>query len=254
MSRLQVELPEIDLAMRDHFQGKGDHLRQPEAMAHLFLGFDLFLRFAHDVGVVDSNAVESWREKAIAALEDSARAQAHSMCDVDQAEMMLEGLRTLLEQGQVQLASEEGHTRSDRGLVVGKYDGQDCFLLPRALKKHVHEFYRQSGEQWNPSLKALGSALLRKRYIRPAPEKGRNQVERRMDGARMLGWLMPVAVLRPPTGPAHRFSRSSGDTGDLSNGSISRRISFGEASQPPDPPDPPVSEGMGYWNGRSKGG
>jgi hypothetical protein len=236
MARLHEELPALHLAMRDRFQGTGDHLRQPEAMAHLFLGFELFLRFACQHGVLAAAEAEVWRDKASAALEESVAAQADSIREVDIADMMVDGLRTLLQQGRVQLANLDGQTRPDRGPNVGREEGGDFFLLPRAVKHAVHAFFRESGENWNPSLKALGGALLRKGFVRPGPGRGRNQLERRMNGERIRGWLMPATVLRPAASPAAGSPAVSGDGGTVAKRLISQQFSFGEASLPPDPP------------------
>jgi hypothetical protein len=140
MSTLHTVLPQAQGSFRERFRGIGNHLRQPEALSLFFLGFDLLLQFATEAGALADSAADEWRQKAYAALAESANAQGETLHESDAAEMFIEALRAQIQQGTAQIVAADGVGRLDRGPMIGKVDGDNVFLLPRAAKQIAHRF------------------------------------------------------------------------------------------------------------------
>jgi len=102
---LQVCLPAAREEMRRELQTRFGHLRQPEAMANLYVGLDLFSQFAESVGALDAARAQQLRDEGIITFESLAARVRKHLTEIDPAERFVEILTTLLHQGRVRRAS-----------------------------------------------------------------------------------------------------------------------------------------------------
>ena len=96
LNGLKVALPRMRDTLRNTFRRDGLHLRQPEALANLYLAIDLFLRFAVDHRAVSSVQADEIRDTSVAALKTLAIRQAQSLGTLDTADAFASTLAMLL--------------------------------------------------------------------------------------------------------------------------------------------------------------
>jgi hypothetical protein len=189
-------------AVRDRLRLDVVHRRQPEAVAHLLVAFELFMAYATEVGAV--LPVEALRrgEQAQAALVEVAERQSSHLRSVDPAEAFVSVLQALLVQGRIKLlhrneASPPGESRAD---VIGWQDEEFVYLSPEAARKSVVSFMRDSGDHWPYTPTTLHRALLRGGAVMPGPD-GRPETQARVGGSKRRVLKVPRSKLFPDDHP-----------------------------------------------------
>lgn len=176
MQELQVSLPQAHEAARNEFRNSGKHLRAPEALAHLWIGFDLFLNFGVEVGGITNDEAASWRTSAMSALLRLAGYQDDGQKAVDPARAFIETLATLRQQGKIVLhVAGPGQDLPDifsSAEMIGWKDAAYAYLLPDAARRVVSRALRESGDHMPLKERALNEALVQGGYAEP----GKNSV------------------------------------------------------------------------------
>lgn len=202
MNGLEHSLIAAHQLARAHLQQRGAHLRQPEALAHLYVGVDLLLQFAVEVGAINAEQADGHRASAHKALLGIGERQADHLRETDPGERFVHILRTLLTQGRIRFA--ERHERLDQpsettlpppgGEPIGWQDGAHFYVLPDAARRRVVAFLREAGESWPHSAQALNKALVRRGFVVLGPDR-RPQAQKRAGGGVHRVLVMPRGVL-----------------------------------------------------------
>jgi hypothetical protein len=142
-------------AVRDKAQKEGQHLRLPEAVAWLSLGFALGTQFAQEVGALSPSQGEELRKEAWDILLNLAEAQGLRVEEERPANRFLAVLGTLLAQDRAVLISRlgaDGAKPAPHQELIGYQDQDFVYLLPEAVYKAVANFCRSQGQlfSWNP--------------------------------------------------------------------------------------------------------
>lgn len=147
---LDEQAGEIWRNYRKEAQQIGKHMRLPEAVAGLFLGCDLGLMHARDVGAITETQYRELRADAWAALEMRARAMGSRLSQEKPEVLFLNTLRTLLVQGRVYLKDKD-KTKTPLGgpensaEMMGWYDATRVYLLPQATYNRVFRYFHDQG-------------------------------------------------------------------------------------------------------------
>jgi len=127
----------------------GSHLRIPEGLASLYLGLDLALAYAVEVGALTEVEAQTWRERGWEALKTGAEEQGQRVEQERPVVCFFEVLADLLAQGWVQLKTRDGEGRIGGDAVgaelLGWYDEGFVYLLPDASYNRVARFLRDGG-------------------------------------------------------------------------------------------------------------
>ena len=105
---LQTFPNEIERLRRQAYNDKM-HMRTPETVAELWVGFDCFLQFAQASGVIQQEEVKSWQGSCWKALMSVASAQAVHQQASDPVVRFLDLLRAAIASGKAHIAHSKGH-------------------------------------------------------------------------------------------------------------------------------------------------
>jgi DNA polymerase-1 len=201
MASFEPVLREAHREARARLQVGTAHLRQPEALAHLYVGIDLLLQFAVSVGAIDLEQADAHRNAAESALRTIGARQLEHLRQIDPADRFVRVIQILRAQGKIRFASRDEPLEAvERPGVrrdcepLGWEDKEYLYLLPEAARRRVATFVRESGEAWPHSARATDQALLRHHYVVPDPD-GRPQAQRRVGGRKQRVLMMPRAVV-----------------------------------------------------------
>jgi DNA polymerase-1 len=124
------------------------HLRVPGIIANLWLGLDLGMRYAEEVGATACEEVGELRSRCWRALLDVGARQAMTVEQERPTRRFLSVLATLLAQGRCVLLENDSkpNLQSASVSVVGWQDEDYIYLLAEASFNCVSRFCRDSGE------------------------------------------------------------------------------------------------------------
>jgi hypothetical protein len=208
--RIAGSLPAARANARRHFEVEGSHLRQPEALASLYVGLDLFLRYAEEVGAMDDSRAGQLRDEALSTFGGIASRLRERQEETDPAVRFVDALGALLQERSVRLLDKDSDLPlADDLRVVGWLSGDRVLLLPGAAYRCVVGFLRDRGEQWNPGVRDLYQALRRKEYVVPI-DGDRRDVQWRVgpSGDRVRGWPIMGGIL--PVGAVDSTAAGAG--------------------------------------------
>jgi len=245
---LQKEFPARLGRLRGELHQIGSHLRQADALAQLYGGFELLLEFAEHVGAIGDTRAAELRATARQTLWRIGEAQTNVLRDLEPTERFITVLGTLLEQRRVRLVEKGTSPRADDVEAVGWFDQDFAYLLPEAARRRVATFLRESGEAWAYSAHALHKALVRKGIVVPGPD-GRAEMQVRVGDGKRRVLRLRLAALRGGPVPT--------SVPGLSPVSDETRDTDVQPNPPEDPGDSevmsrlsplsPVSEGRDPW-------
>jgi len=144
--------------------GDGVHLRLPEAVAGLFLGVEMGLRYARDCGALTEEERQALRAEAWQTLRTTANSQAERAQEEKPERLFLAALRDLLAQGVVFLAARNngeeplGGAGPDQAELLGWYD-RDRYYLLSATYNRICRYYSERGDVF-----PVGEPTLRKMF------------------------------------------------------------------------------------------
>jgi hypothetical protein len=227
---LERTLPARLVAVRDEFQHTGTHARQPGALAVLYLGFDLALQFAAEIGAVTDEERQRQTATAREALLTLGARQARQLEDVDPARRFVEVLREELARGSAELGDKDDPQppRAPDAEIIGYRDADRAYLLPEISRRRVGACLRAAGEPWEVTTHTLHRALIKRRFVIPGSE-GRPESKHRIGGARLRVLVMPLSVLLGSSGPESAAPVAAGEHGAHGPESGTRWLSLGLA-------------------------
>jgi len=167
--RLAETLPQARLDLRTRLLTKTGHLRIPDTLATLYLGLDLGLAYAVEVGALTETEAGSWRERGWSALCIGAEAQARRVERERPTVRFLEVLAELLAQGRVRLEARDGEGIIGGDAVgaelLGWYDDDYLYLLPGVSYNRVARFLRDEGAHFPVKERTLRKHLVEEGYL-----------------------------------------------------------------------------------------
>jgi len=124
-----------------------EHLRIPEAAAHLWIGLTVGLSYAVEVGAIDKAERERIQRDAWNAFLEIGRAQAMLVDEEKPIKRFFEVLNTLFTQGRAVLAGKDERIESKPGVdFIGWVDTNFWYLIPEASYLAVVRFCRDTSE------------------------------------------------------------------------------------------------------------
>lgn len=166
---LTNELPRHQVEQRQRLreQMKGSHLRIPDVLATLYLGFDLGLSYAVEVGTLPTDEAEALRARGWKALMDGALSQGQRVDSERPTTLFLEIISSLLAQERARLETPDGGKTiggDDRAELLGWYDKEHVYLLPASYNT-VARFLRDEGRRFPVKDRTLRKHLEEEGYL-----------------------------------------------------------------------------------------
>lgn len=199
---LQSVLPKKLTYFRSQAQGSNTHMRIPESIASLAIGYELFLDFALSVGAITQTErkelwVEAWK-----ALGHMAESQKQFLTSEDVSVNFIEYIKAALLSGKAHLDNYDdsklppeqvdfwgwfraasGELRP-KGVRIGWFDPveKEVLLLPEAAYSVAQELARSQGNSINISKDILWKRIAEKGMVLRSDAEGKNLIKRKPDG------------------------------------------------------------------------
>lgn len=195
-SELGTWLRERFRAIQGQLQGTGNHLRTPEALAHLALGTELLAGFAVHLGVFDATKAKRFIESSFEALRNVGAAQGTDVAQADPVLRFIEVLSGLYAQGKVTVSarSDEDFAARMRGNVIGLLELPWLYLLPAPSYAAVVDAMAKAGESMPIKEVTLWERLRDRGLIQPG-DAGHHTIKKTIAGQRVRVLAMDAAVL-----------------------------------------------------------
>jgi hypothetical protein len=150
MDAMPALLREAFAAARTKATNGTEHLRIPEAAAHLWLGLHCGLTYAQEIGAIDHAGAEQLLKDSWDAFIQIGRDQAIVVEQEDPVRRFLTVMHTILTQGRVIIiATDERAPEPKPGVdFLGWFDADWLYLMPEATFAAVVRFCRDSGEHF----------------------------------------------------------------------------------------------------------
>ncbi len=173
------------------------HLRLPEGVAHLWLGLDVALQFAVDIGACTPADDAALRREGWAALLTVATAHARLLDGERPTQRFLEVLAGLLDQQRVAVlptsARPESRDARDPRPFIGWGDEAFLYLVPEAVYGAVSRACRATGEPFPVRPITVAAALAREGHLAHAPD--RHSTVERLGGHPRRVWKVKRTAL-----------------------------------------------------------
>ncbi|HEV2378637.1 MAG TPA: toprim domain-containing protein [Terriglobia bacterium] len=152
---LAPQMSGLPSLLRTTFEGtrkrataEGQHLRVPEAIAHLWLGLQCALTYAEEISACPRREAEDLNVKCWKALVSLGRAQNRLVEGEKPSRRFLRVIFTLLTQGRARFSRKDQPTAmpSNESVLSGWYDEHSLYLNPDAAFQAVARFCRDTGE------------------------------------------------------------------------------------------------------------
>jgi DNA polymerase-1 len=193
------------VARRAEFQKSENHLRTPEALAHLMVSIELFSEFAVDMGAFDKREAEHFVDQAASILRQLGDVQGDAVAEEDSPDRFMTQLRELVVQGKVEIA-EDREAKLEQGAgfqQIGWRDKDAVYLLPEATLAAVGSAMRAAGTPMVLRPSTLWSRLRAAGVIRPG-DAGHITSKQKCGGGRPRVIVMSLQALElddPDDGP-----------------------------------------------------
>jgi len=176
---LGPQMAQLPALLRDAFERvrarvnvDGNHLRIPEVLAHLWLGFDCVLTYAEEINACSNAEAEDLRTKGLGALLQLGTVQGQLVEEERPSLRFLRVLAALITQGRATLlfknepAQEPPAQEPPKGSdLLGWYDDDNLYLIPEASFKAVSRFCQDAGEPLSIRLERLRRDLAEERIL-----------------------------------------------------------------------------------------
>ena len=152
---LAPQMPELPEKLRETFRGARaratngtEHLRIPEAAAHLWIGLQCGLTYAQEIGAIRADQKAELQDKCWEAFREIGKEQVKIVEEENPVRRFLDVLHTLLTQGRgIIIEKEEARPEVKPGVeFLGWFDDEFLYLDPEATYQSVARFCRESGE------------------------------------------------------------------------------------------------------------
>jgi hypothetical protein len=158
---------------------EGSHRRVPDTLATLYIGFDLGLSYAVEIGALTKAEAQTWRKRGWEALKRGASDQARRVERQRPTELFFSKLGNLLALGRVYLKDSVGEEQIGGGAAgnegIGWYDEDYIYLLP-AVYNHVARFLRDEGARFPIKERTLRKHLHEEDYLERKEDSNRHTV------------------------------------------------------------------------------
>jgi hypothetical protein len=208
LETLRPQLPTLLAEFRTRSQHHATHARTPDAVAHLALGWWVWLRFATEIGALTRAEAEATFARVWDALGQSAAHQAQHQVGEEPARRFLDLLGSALAGGYAHVASDEGlspepaeawgwrqvtvgtgqYERTDwrpEGVRVGWVEGDDLYLDLEAAIAAAQQVGQATGSPIAVTPKTLAKRLHERGFLR-STDKAQSElrVRRTLEGRR----------------------------------------------------------------------
>jgi hypothetical protein len=134
----------------------GEHLRVPEALAHLWLGLDTGLRYAEEIGAVSTQEAKDLEIECWTVLCQVGQAQGRLVEEERPTMRFLTVLVNVLTQSKARLLHKQyDDDEANKVDLIGWADEDFLYLLPEATYRTVVTYCRESGAPFAMSLERL---------------------------------------------------------------------------------------------------
>ena len=177
---LQERLPGEMLTYTERAREAGRHLRMPANVATMYIGLETGLRYACEVGAVSEDDAEAIKEFGWSILVGIGEQQHQVVSEEKPVEMYLDAIEQMLATGHVFMKHKDYPDNADRFMpesraaqseLIGWYDWQFWYLLPKVAYKRVWEFYRSSGVMFPDSERGVRVKLLEDKLLLPQGDR-----------------------------------------------------------------------------------
>jgi hypothetical protein len=187
MDNLPAHLRQTFSGARDRVTNYDGHLRVPEILAHLWVGFQCAMVYAEEVRAIEASETGRLREEFWTTLLALGREQGELLVEERPTHRFLRVLMALLTSGKAHLRSKEGGDQVQPGELLGWLDEEAVLLIPEASFLAVARFCRDTGEAFAVREYRLREDLLREKLA--FADKGRRTTTVKIEGGvrRVLG-------------------------------------------------------------------
>jgi hypothetical protein len=216
---LHARLPTLLVDFRTRAQAEGAHARTPEAMAHLALGWWVYLRFAVEVKALPRDEAETLFGRVWHALSTAALGQARHQASEEPAQRFIDLLGSALAGGFAHVASGTGDVPSfpeawgwrkarvgtspyeqvdwrPQGIRVGWLDETNLYLDLEVALAAAQQVGQASGSSIGVSPKTLAKRLHERGFLASTDrEQGSLKVRRTLEGQRRRALHLASSVL-----------------------------------------------------------
>jgi DNA polymerase-1 len=193
------------VARRAEFHASENHLRAPEALAHLVVGIELFSEFVVDVGVFGKREAGHFVDEAVSILRQLGVVQGGTVAEEDAPSRFMGQLRELVVQGKVEIVDNREEKLVHLGATqqIGWRDQDAVYLLPDATFSVVTGAMRAAGAPMPLKAPTLWSRLYTAGLIKPG-DAGHLTSKQKCGGGRPRVIVMSLQALElddPNGGP-----------------------------------------------------
>jgi hypothetical protein len=270
-------LSERAKGLRDQATGSGMHRRTPFIVAHLYAGWELWVRYALEAGAVTEAEADTLKRDCWSALGEAASAQAKYQAAAEPARRFVELLAAAITSGRAHVAGPDGGHPSNtpeawgwrfasvgtggyardewrpQGELVAWIDDTGLFVDAEAAFAVVQVLGRDGGEVLTVGLPTLKRRLNEKRLLTATDAKRETLTVRKMLGGRrrdVLCFSAGVLTLYTPENPTNPTTTSSNGTAGRVGGQV--LVGSEEEIRPPEAVDEAeVTSDWSGWSGRS---
>jgi DNA polymerase-1 len=202
---IEDRLGERFVARRAEFHASENHLRSPEALAHLAVGIELFSEFAVDVGAFGKGQAGCFVDEAVSILRQLGDVQGGTVAEEDAPSRFMGQLRELVVQGKVEIVDSREEKLVQLGTIqqIGWRDQDAVYLLPDATFSVVTSAMRAAGAPMPLKASTLWSRLSAAGVIKPG-DAGHVTSKQKCGGGRPRVIVMSLQALElddPSGGP-----------------------------------------------------
>jgi hypothetical protein len=227
------------------------HRRTPELIANLYIGWELFSRFAVEAGALSNSEAQKHLTEAWKWLGKAAQSQLTHQSDADQAERFMDIIQSALSSGQchvtddrgtidgltrfepvagaqpdnAMIATECGWVRTHHGSTtsdmqqwrpagdkLGWVEG-DAVFLNQTMAHHLAQHLAGNTEPLTVPMRAMAKRLLEAGALHPPDgPTDRNAGRRRIDGKRLTVLRFKLERILPALAEARRLAALKADT------------------------------------------
>ena len=201
---IQTTLPAKKNEHRNAFMQAQMHARLPENTAYLFVGLDMMLQYALEIGAISSSQMDQYRSEGQEATKAAAMAQVKYTNDQKPIERYVSVLCTLLIQGKVGLLDTANRNKglganpkhSDQIHLIGVHDNEYIYLIPDAAFNRISQFCRDESDPFPVTKSAIRKQLAEEGFL-VKDEDQRKTIRKSVNGTQKRCLCIPRAALEP---------------------------------------------------------
>lgn len=156
---LEATLPALWRDARTRARREGQHLRVPESLASLYVGADLGLSYAVEVGTISEADAAQLRGECWQALVGIAESQSRQVEEQRPTRRFVTILTELITQGKARLNSLATPNENGDSELLGWFDDNYLYLLPSGSYHRIAQYSREEGKHFGIKEAALRKSL-----------------------------------------------------------------------------------------------